>query len=287
MAQWANQVIVINNKCSIAINNHQNKFNIPEGAPIDILTQPLVNGGQGKSGGNGNQTLLHQEEDINHGLSQGSKCHHLPHERDPPACPAVKSTQTQLTCGGSTDSTVPPTPKRAVAMPSGQGIEFEGLEPPTLTATGTLVSGKDIEKLRLQNKQTRRALQEQQRNDMMWSTHTGATRLPTPTSLPEAWRGAMCPSGIAMSHPAGKLLSEWAQMGCPTRTGWQLTKAEIWEAVERGPHCSALSTEALQHFTDEVKEKVTAGQCKTVEWDSIKDNPSPQLKISPIAAIPH
>jgi hypothetical protein len=65
-----------------------------------------------------------------------------------------------------------------------------------------------------------------------------------------------------------------------------LTKAEIWEAVERGPHRSALSTEALQHFADEVKEKVAAGQCKTVEWDSIKDNPPPQLKISPIAAYP-
>ncbi len=49
----------------------------------------------------------------------------------------------------------------------------------------------------------------------------------------------------------------------------------------------ALSTEALQHFADEVKEKVAAGQCKTVEWTSIKDNPPPQLKISPIAAIPH
>jgi hypothetical protein len=54
MAQWANQVIVINDKSSITTGNRQNKFNIPEGAPINILTQPLLDGGQGKSGGDGN-----------------------------------------------------------------------------------------------------------------------------------------------------------------------------------------------------------------------------------------
>ncbi len=209
-----------------------------------------------------------------------------PARTGPTGLPGSKINANQLSCGSLTDSTVPPTPERAVAMPSGQGIEFEGLKPPTLMATGTLVSGKDIEKLRLQNKRMRRALQEQQRNDMMWSTHTGATRLPTPTSLPETWHGAMCPSGIATSHPAGKLLSEWAQMGCPTQTGRQLTKAEIWEAVERGPHRSALSTEALQHFADEVKEKVVAGQCKTVEWDSIKDNPPPHVRYPPSPQYP-
>ena len=33
--------------------------------------------------------------------------------------------------------------------------------------------------------------------------------------------------------------------------------------------------------------KVRVGQAKLVLWDDIKDNPPPQLKISPIAAIPH
>jgi hypothetical protein len=61
----------------------------------------------------------------------------------------------------------------------------------------------------------------------------------------------------------------------------------MWEAVERGPHRSALSSEALQHFADETREKVNAGQAKIVNWDDIKDNPPPQLKVSPIAAIPH
>jgi hypothetical protein len=29
------------------------------------------------------------------------------------------------------------------------------------------------------------------------------------------------------------------------------------------------------------------GQATIVEWDTIKDNPPPQMKVSPIAAIPH
>jgi hypothetical protein len=57
-------------------------------------------------------------------------------------------------------------------MPSGHGIKFEGLKPPTLQATGSLVSGKDIEKLRLQNKRTRHALQEQQQMNMVQAPDT-------------------------------------------------------------------------------------------------------------------
>jgi hypothetical protein len=97
----------------------------------------------------------------------------------------------------------------------------------------------------------------------------------------------MCPTGIATSHPAGAFLAEWATMGCPTRTGRPWTKEETWEAVERGPHQSALSPEALAHFAEESAAKVKAGQAKLVLWDDIKDNPPTQLKISPIAAIPH
>jgi hypothetical protein len=90
-----------------------------------------------------------------------------------------------------------------------------------------------------------------------------------------------------MPHPSGELLKEWVQLGCPTRTGRPWVKEEIWEAVERGPHQSALSDEALDHFAVEAVKKDTTGQCRSVEWDSMKDNPPGQLKISPIAAIPH
>ena len=59
------------------------------------------------------------------------------------------------------------------------------------------------------------------------------------------------------------------------------------EAVDRGPHQSALSDEAITHFRAEVDEKIKSGQARLVAWDSIKDDPPGELKISPIAAIPH
>jgi hypothetical protein len=64
-------------------------------------------------------------------------------------------------------------------------------------------------------------------------------------------------------------------------------KAEIWEAVKRGPHVSALSAEVLEHFKEEARKKVATGQAKIVKWDTIKHNPPTKMKVSPIAAIPH
>jgi hypothetical protein len=48
----------------------------------------------------------------------------------------------------------------------------------------------------------------------------------------------------------------------------------------------SLLPKAIAHFKAESKEKVTAGQVQIVVWDDIKDNSPPQLKVSPIAAIP-
>ena len=59
------------------------------------------------------------------------------------------------------------------------------------------------------------------------------------------------------------------------------------EAIDRGPHRSAMSKEAIAHFKEEVAEKVKVGQAKVVAWESLKDCPPVELKISPIAAIPH
>jgi hypothetical protein len=59
------------------------------------------------------------------------------------------------------------------------------------------------------------------------------------------------------------------------------------EAVERGPHCSALTLDAIAHFAAEVAEKVRTDQAQIVQWEDIKENPPKELKISPIAAIPH
>ena len=61
----------------------------------------------------------------------------------------------------------------------------------------------------------------------------------------------------------------------------------MWAAVARGPHQSALTPNVLNHFAAEAIKKVRTNQARIVAWYNIKDNPPPQLKISPIAAIPH
>ena len=48
-----------------------------------------------------------------------------------------------------------------------------------------------------------------------------------------------------------------------------------------------LSDKAITHFGADVAEKVKSGQAKLVAWESIKNNPPAELKISPIAAKPH
>ncbi len=113
------------------------------------------------------------------------------------------------------------------------------------------------------------------------------TTATTQIQPPQVYRNSMCPTGRALAHPATGLLTEWATLGCPTCTGKPWTREEIWEAVARGPHQSALSPEALAHFAEEAAEKVRTKQARIVLWDDIKDNPPEQLKISPIAAIPH
>jgi hypothetical protein len=97
----------------------------------------------------------------------------------------------------------------------------------------------------------------------------------------------MCPAGLALHHPAAETLLNWAELGCPTQTGRPWSISEMEEASARGPHQSALTPEALKHFAAEIKEKVLSKQARVVEWDAIKDNPPTELKISPIAAIPH
>jgi hypothetical protein len=85
----------------------------------------------------------------------------------------------------------------------------------------------------------------------------------------------MCPSNLALHHPATSLYKEWAAYGCPTCTGKPWTKAQMQEAVDCSPHQLVLSNEAITHFRVEVDKKVHIGQAKLVAWDSIKDDPPP------------
>ncbi len=97
----------------------------------------------------------------------------------------------------------------------------------------------------------------------------------------------MAPQRSALRHEAAGLLSEWESFGCPTNNGRDWTLEEIQAAIDRGPHQSALEPEAIEHFAEEVQDKVDKGQARVVLWDEIKGSHPRQLKVSPVAAIPH
>ncbi len=166
-------------------------------------------------------------------------------------------------------------------------LQPDGLKPPRLDTTGACAMGADMPNHRIENKYRQKALLATQSPSTQWTRYKGEFELPPPLAKLESHRGKMCPAGLALHHPAAELLKEWASYGCPTRTGRPRAPTEIQEVVDRGPHCSAMSANAITHFGAEVAEKVKSGQAKLVAWESIKDNPPTKLKISPITVISH
>ena len=154
---------------------------------------------------------------------------------------------------------------------------------------GTPVTGATINVLRAENKYRRHRSQENQPPAEYWSAHTGKTTVATEVheDTPPPHRNGMCPSGLAKHHPAFEMLLDYATGGCPVKTGRPWSKKEITAAVHRGPHESALSDEAIEHFRVEAEQKVAQGQARIIEWDTIKDDPPREMKVSPVAAIPH
>ncbi len=159
-----------------------------------------------------------------------------------------------------------------------------------IVAMGLLATGATTKALRKQNKHQQNEALLVQPMASQWTTHQGNTILPHnhwKEQLKTADDAQMAPQGLALQHKAAGVLSEWEQMGCPTctRRDWRL--AEIQSAIDRGPHKSALEPDAMCHFAEEVREKVKKGQARVVLWDEIKRNHPRQLKVSPVAAIPH
>ena len=99
--------------------------------------------------------------------------------------------------------------------------------------------------------------------------------------------GLVMPSGLALAHPAAPMLVEFATVGCDAAINTQWTLEMIEAVITRGTHPSAQLPEPAAQLRQETPEKIEQGYAHLVAWDSIKDNPLPNLKISPIAAIPH
>ena len=101
------------------------------------------------------------------------------------------------------------------------------------------------------------------------------------------YTGLMAPSGDAMAHPAADMLLDFAMNGCPVDTGPKWTRDMLDAALSKGAHPSAMEPVASAQLRAESLEKADQGFCRLVLWDDIKQNPPTNLKISPIAAVPH
>jgi hypothetical protein len=97
----------------------------------------------------------------------------------------------------------------------------------------------------------------------------------------------MWPRGIAFTHDAATLLDSYSKTGCPTDCGPQWSTEHIITAIKRGAHPSANKPEARRYLINQTMEKVKENFAKIIKWKDIKTNIPPNLKISPIAMIPH
>ena len=97
----------------------------------------------------------------------------------------------------------------------------------------------------------------------------------------------MQPQFHACNHPATPLLEQYARDGCPVDCGEQWSKEDIIATMLRGPHISATAKAAVRQLREETEDKIKHGYARVVKWKNIKNNIPPQLKVSPVAMIPH
>jgi hypothetical protein len=99
--------------------------------------------------------------------------------------------------------------------------------------------------------------------------------------------GLMWPRSIANDHSAANLLHYYSSHGCPVNCGPNWTLEHILAAIKRGPHISAKSKTASQCLHTETQNKIEGGYATIVKWKDIKHDIPTNLKISPVAMIPH
>ena len=83
------------------------------------------------------------------------------------------------------------------------------------------------------------------------------------------------------------MLLDFATNGCPVNDGDNWSRQQLDDYLAYDNHASAKHPAAATAVRTEALAKVKDGSCFLVNWEDIKHNPPPNLKISPLAAIPH
>lgn len=92
---------------------------------------------------------------------------------------------------------------------------------------------------------------------------------------------------VGLNAQQTELLLELATVGCCSHMGERWSMNMLNAAIRKGAHPAAMLPEAATQLRAETLEKVEQGYARLIRWSDIKDKPPPNLKISPIAAIPH
>ena len=82
-------------------------------------------------------------------------------------------------------------------------------------------------------------------------------------------------------------MQEYASNGCLLSIGRDWTLKELEMATERGPHILALEPDAIAQIQVEAREKEAQGFSKIYLWEDLKKHLPKNLKLSPLAMIPH
>ena len=90
-------------------------------------------------------------------------------------------------------------------------------------------------------------------------TETDETLNPAQSKYHVSFRGRMRPDDSIRHHPAFPLLFKYATEGCPVNCGEPWTREHLEAAINRGPHISARSPEAVSALREEAMEKVQQG----------------------------
>ena len=83
------------------------------------------------------------------------------------------------------------------------------------------------------------------------------------------------------------MLQAYSKAGCPAHVQDSFTLDALEAAIRRGAHPSARSAKAAAALHLEVQEKVAQGYARLIPWEDLKKALPTNMRISPIAAIPH
>ncbi len=95
------------------------------------------------------------------------------------------------------------------------------------------------------------------------------------------------PYGPCPCAPRGTNTPGVRDVRMSSKNGKTMDKSRNMGGCRVGTTCIGTLGRGAQTFKQEALKKVATGQATIVDWDTIKDDPPPQMKVSPIAAISH